>query len=498
MEGFRLEWLNEAHITVTSPGTTILQAQIDAGLPANAPCGGNGSCGKCKVEIRTGTDQPWEWVRACRYTVESDLQIRTHTEQDIRILTGSSAKQTASEQADAGAQKADSYAVAFDIGTTSIVGYLLSGDGQREIAAQGRLNPQVKFGADVISRLGYATEHGPQALSDCVREALNGLITQLCSRAEISRDAVRRISIVGNTCMHHLFLGVSPESLGRAPYSPAVSGAMILKAGEYGLEIHPEGVIYMLPVIAGFVGSDTVACMLADDWQKREKLGLIIDIGTNGELVMGNAQSMIACSTAAGPAFEGAKIQCGMRGTEGAVDRVWLRDGKIEYHVIGETRPRGICGSGIVDLMAVLLEAGIVDETGRMEQSEYTLAEDVVFTQKDVREVQLAKAAISAGITLMARKLGISLEDILEVRIAGAFGNYMNAENACKIGMIPMELLPGIKGVGNAAGEGAKRALAKTYWDTACALAQQTQFLELASIADFQDAFVDALEFPEE
>jgi len=291
---------------------------------------------------------------------------------------------------------------------------------------------------------------------------------------------------------------VSPESLGKAPYMPAVREAKILSAKDCGLEIHPDVKVCLPPVIAGFVGSDTVACMLAESWQRREKLSLMIDIGTNGELVMGNAEDMLACSTAAGPALEGAKISCGMRGAEGAVDRVWIENNAVRFHVIGDAEAKGICGSGIVDLVAVLLETGIIDETGRMEGGEYRLSEKVSFTQKDVREVQLAKAAIRAGIELMARHLGVETGEIEEVSIAGAFGNYMNAENACKIGMIPMELLPKIRGIGNAAGEGAKRILQDAdAWHEACALARKTEFLELASVAEFQDEFVDALEFQE-
>jgi len=494
MSKFRLEWMEEKRISSAESGTTILQARIDAGLSADAPCGGKGSCGKCMVEIREDENKSWRWVKACQYVIESDLQIRAPAEKELNVLvSGESAALSSKTAAVSG-----SYAVAFDIGTTSIVAYLLSMPSGRQIAALGMLNPQVKFGADVISRVAYAMENGVRPLTDCVRKALNDLIDRLCAKTGISRQNICRISIVGNTCMHHLFLGVSPESLGKAPYMPAVREAKILSAKDCGLEIHPDVKVCLPPVIAGFVGSDTVACMLAESWQRREKLSLMIDIGTNGELVMGNAEDMLACSTAAGPALEGAKISCGMRGAEGAVDRVWIENNAVRFHVIGDAEAKGICGSGIVDLVAVLLETGIIDETGRMEGGEYRLSEKVSFTQKDVREVQLAKAAIRAGIELMARHLGVETGEIEEVSIAGAFGNYMNAENACKIGMIPMELLPKIRGIGNAAGEGAKRILQDAdAWHEACALARKTEFLELASVAEFQDEFVDALEFQE-
>ena len=226
----------------------------------------------------------------------------------------------------------------------------------------------------------------------------------------------------------------------------------------------------------------------------------MIDIGTNGEIVLGNRERMIACSTAAGPAFEGAKISCGMRGTRGAIDHVRLEEGKLRWHVIGDCAPVGICGSGLIDLIAALRKSGELDESGRLAcGAEYRLeGTDVVLTQRDVREVQLAKAAISAGIQLLAAQLGVSLAQIEQVHLAGAFGNYMDPDNACAIGLIPMELRDRIHSIGNAAGEGAKRVLMeREAWQRASQLARQAEFLELASLSSFQDEFVDALEFPE-
>jgi len=243
-----------------------------------------------------------------------------------------------------------------------------------------------------------------------------------------------------------------------------------------------------------------VGCMASTRFDRLEELTLMIDIGTNGEMVLGDKNRRIACSTAAGPAFEGAKISCGMRGADGAVDHVTCADGQIRYHVLGEGHGIGLCGSGLLDLVAVLLDQEIIDESGYLEGKEYHLeGTDVVLTQKDVREVQLAKAAIRAGIELLAEKLGVEIEHVRKVYLAGAFGNYLDPASACRIGMIPPVLLDRIQPIGNAAGEGSKlSALSTAEFDYAKTLASGTEFLELASLPNFNDCYVDALEFAEE
>jgi uncharacterized 2Fe-2S/4Fe-4S cluster protein (DUF4445 family) len=289
--------------------------------------------------------------------------------------------------------------------------------------------------------------------------------------------------------MHHLLLGIDPKPLVIPPYMPNVFEALELKNGQ----------VRLLPNIAGFVGGDTVGCMVSTRFDKKEELTLLIDIGTNGEMVLGDKNRRIACSTAAGPAFEGAKISCGMRGAEGAVDHVWLEQGQVKYHVIGDVAPLGLCGSGLLDLVAVLLETEVIDESGYMEDGDFTLCDNVTLTQKDVREVQLAKAAIRAGIELLSEQLGVDVADIQKVLLAGAFGSFLNPASACKIGMIPPVLEDRIQAIGNAAGEGAKLcALSRAEFEYSKQLAQHTEFLELASLPQFQDSYVDALEFTEE
>lgn len=471
---------------VTVPeGTTLLQAQIAAGLQPDAPCGGHGACGKCKVRLSDGRD-----VLACQTPVRRDETVFPAQTGQAQILTASS--HTAPPRPDG----ADAYALAIDIGTTTLAAYLLSGETGAVLASASRLNPQSQFGADVISRLQLALEGKGDGLCRCVRDALAALTMELASSASIAPAEITAAAIVGNTAMHHLLLGIDPAPLVTPPYMPGKKEAMELPAESL---LPTAGTVRMLPNIAGFVGGDTVGCMVATRFDQLEALTLLIDIGTNGEMVLGSSQRRIACSTAAGPAFEGAKISCGMRGAAGAVDHVTHTQGKLSYHVIGDGEAVGLCGSGLLDLTAALLDAGIISESGYLPGGSYQLCPGVTLTQKDVREVQLAKGAIRAGIELLARQLGVAVDDIETVYLAGAFGNYLNPASACRIGMIPPVLQERIVPIGNAAGEGAKLcAVSRADFAYSQHLADTTEFLELASLPEFQDRFVDSLSFSEE
>lgn len=567
---YQVRFMPEGIAAAVEAGASLLEARIAAGLFADAPCGGKGTCGKCRIEYRRPGETAWREGLACRTPVTCDLEARALSGGEaLQVLTdgagaaaagrdpmvrsvwlrvppcprGESASDwsrlcgalsEAAGRADWRASvpvcrglgrllaqtKGDIWAVvsgshvldvraekprvcmaAFDLGTTSIAGYLIDADSGAVLATAGARNPQDRYGGDVISRADYALANGPEALAECARGAVDALLGQMRGRAGVDADSVYGVLIAGNTAMHHLFLGISPVSLVRAPYNPVVSEPLSLNARHYSLSVHPAARLYLLPVIGGFVGADTVGCLLAGDWLHREKLTLMIDIGTNGELVMGDCRRRLACSTAAGPAFEGAKIACGMRGAEGAIDHVTLEGGALTWHVIGGGEARGLCGSGLVDLVAALLRTGELDESGRLQSGDtYRLGDSGVYlTQKDVREVQLAKAAMAAGTALLAGRLGIDINDVEEVNIAGAFGNYIDPDSACAIGLIPEALRQKLVPVGNAAGEGAKLALMdRSLWRAARTLAETTEFLELATLPDFQDEFVDQLGFPEE
>ena len=391
------------------------------------------------------------------------------------------------------------YTAAFDVGTNFIAGYLLRAGGTTTETTAGMQNPQMRYGEDVIQRAKCALKRGTEVLATSIRGAIDHLIGRLCSNAGIERRSVYAISLVGNTCMHHLFLGISPEALLKVPYSPVIREGLMLQAADYGIEAHAEAILLMPPVIAGFLGSDTVGSMLTCHWERQEKLTLLIDIDTNGEIVLGNRHQMVACSVAAGPAFEGDAIGCGMRTVKGAIDRVFLSDDAVQFHVLGERAPKGICGSGLIDLLAILRRLGEIDESGRLRSgSEYVLPGTAIsLSQKDIRELQMAKGAICAGIRLLCWKLNVAVEEIERVYIAGTFGSYIYPESACIIGLFPMELRHKITHIGNAAGEGARLVLQDLdAWELAETFSSKTEYLSLPAVPQFRDEFLEGMKFP--
>lgn len=483
----KLTILDQNRVIEVPAGTNLLEALRENGLHPDAPCGGRGKCGKCKV-IVDGAEK-----LACQTVVDRDMMLALPHQDSARILTDA---RTASVEPDG----ANRYCIAFDLGTTTVVAYLMDGTTGKLLSKTSCMNPQAQFGADVISRIEYAMEGHAKELSGCIREALSELTQRAAKQAGISPADITAASIVGNTAMHHLLLEIDPKPLTVPPYMPNVSEGLTLSPAGL-LPISPAGTVRILPNIAGFVGADTVGCLLATRLDTLDDLTLMIDIGTNGEMVLGNKNRRIACSTAAGPAFEGAKIECGMRGAPGAVDHVTVENGELRFHVIGEGESVGLCGSGLLDLIAALLETGEISESGRMESGNtYQLdGTRVYLTQKDVREVQLAKAAIRTGIELMCKRMGVRVEDIRQVLLAGAFGNYLDPKSACAIGMIPPVLRERIIPIGNAAGEGAKMAVLNAgEYEYSKGLARDTEFLELASMPEFNDCYVDCLCFEEE
>ena len=483
----KLTILDQNRVIEVPAGTNLLEALRENGLHPDAPCGGRGKCGKCKV-IVDGAEK-----LACQTVVDRDMMLALPHQDSARILTDA-------QTADVTPDGANRFCIAFDLGTTTVVAYLMDGTSGKLLSKTSCMNPQAQFGADVISRIEYAMEGHAKELSGCIREALSELTQTAAKQAGISPADITAASIVGNTAMHHLLLEIDPKPLTVPPYMPNVSEGLTLSPAGL-LPISPAGTVRILPNIAGFVGADTVGCLLATRLDTLDDLTLMIDIGTNGEMVLGNKNRRIACSTAAGPAFEGAKIECGMRGAPGAVDHVTVENGKLRFHVIGEGEAVGLCGSGLLDLIAALLETGEISESGRMESGNtYQLdGTRVYLTQKDVREVQLAKAAIRAGIELMCKRMGVRVEDIRQVLLAGAFGNYLDPKSACAIGMIPPVLRERIIPIGNAAGEGAKMAVLNAgEYEYSKGLARKTEFLELASMPEFNDCYVDCLCFEEE
>jgi len=417
--------------------------------------------------------------------------------------------------------------IAFDIGTTTVVGFLMDLESGERLAVSSLLNPQTKYGADVVSRILFSTQSdsGLQTLQQEIVGALNKIISDTTHAVAVAPESIYGMTVVGNTTMYHLFLGISPAALGRMPYVPAASAALYLPAKELGIAIRPEAHVWVLPNIAGWVGADTVGVVLATDLPNHEEVALAIDIGTNGEMVLGSHQRLIACSTAAGPAFEGAHLSCGMRAAEGAIDVVSM-DGDVRWHTIGESAPKGICGSGLVDLIAEMLRTGIINSTGTMQDGQALRANDqsrlaerilqegrqrafllvpaaegaggrpIKVTQRDVRELQLAKGAIRAGVQILMKELGVSPEEVKRLYLAGAFGNYIRPASALAIGLVPQFPNAKIIPVGNAAGSGARMALLSiSARERASRIPEQVQYLELSGRPDFQDEFAGAMLF---
>ena len=490
---YKITFAEEGISVLAEEGITVFEAQIQAGLTPDAYCGGKGKCGKCKVVIEG------QEVLACQTAVQKDMTVYTgHKKEEAQILVSGTGKRVPFAPGKLPGELKKPLLGAVDIGSTSVVAYLMDGRNGALIGTKSALNPQRQFGADVVNRCSYAMENGAEILSGCIRSTVNILFRELAKEAERVPEDIVRIVMVGNSCMHHLFLEIPTKKLALAPYTPEVTNALELKASDYGIHVHPNAQLWWLPNIGGFVGADTVGCLVASDMDTNEKMTLLIDIGTNGELVLGNRDGMISCSTAAGPAFEGAKITCGMRGSAGAIDHVRIKDGELKAHVIGGGEALGICGSGLLDGAACLLKQGRIDETGRLTEP-YYFTSRVFLNQRDIRELQLAKAAIAAGIQILCQKKGIRTEDIERVLIAGAFGNYLDPASACAIGMLPSVLLDRITSIGNAAGEGTRiAAVNREQFERSKALAEKTEFVELALDVEFQEVYVDEMGFPEE
>jgi uncharacterized 2Fe-2S/4Fe-4S cluster protein (DUF4445 family) len=407
--------------------------------------------------------------------------------------------------------------LAIDLGTTKLAAYLVELETGRTLARAGALNPQIAHGEDVLSRIAYAnqTAAARRALQQVLVDELNRLAGDLCREAGYERDAVVDCVVVGNTAMHHLFAGLPVRQLGQAPYVAAVSGALELRASEVGLQLAPAATLYTPPLIAGYVGADHVAMLLATGTSQADGTVLALDIGTNTEISLAHRGRLWSCSTASGPAFEGAHISNGMRAGPGAIERVHYRGEGFDVQTVDGRPPVGVCGSGILDAVAQSLEAGIVNRRGGLVRSHPLVAcdngsaacvlvpaartghhRDIVFTREDVGEIQLAKGAIRAGTELLLEAAGVAVSDLDEVVVAGAFGTYLDVRSAIRVGLLPA-LLPGrFRQVGNAAGAGARRLLLSSAARRAAAeLPGRVQYLELTTHAEFGDHFAEAVTF---
>ena len=484
--------LRDGRETVVSAqtGETILEALARAGIAVSAPCGGLGRCRKCAVRAtgalacEDGARLDEQTVLACRTRLDGDARVCLSESKAEILQTGISTGNETDGEAGLG--------VSVDVGTTTLAAYLVERSTGRVLASDARLNPQRPHGADVISRLSFAIEGEENAalLQREILAAIDEMTRSMLERVERAGEGIRCRALVGNTVMMHLLGGYPARSLAFAPFTPAYTALHEKTLG--GVRTILGG------CISGYVGADTLAAALACGLDERGENAMLIDIGTNGEIMLKKDGRYFACSCAAGPAFEGAHIACGTGAVAGAIDHARIENGEIVYTTIGGGEATGVCGSGLIDLTAALLERGDITPMGRMGE-DVRLSGRVYLARSDIREVQLAKAAIASGIRILAEQAGAALADIEKVYLAGGFGNFIGLDSACRIGLLPAELREKIVPVGNAAGSGSVRLLvSERARRRAEALRQATRCVELAATPDFNDVYTDELLFEDE
>lgn len=499
--------------TTPHAGESLLSVLQRTGAPLSAPCGGKGTCGHCKVMVREGDKASYRL--ACR-TIACDSMEAIVEDQGAMQVEGTEALRPH----EAAANNARNHGcgqhlgLAADIGTTTLVTYLTDLSTGEPIASYGTENPQTAFGADVVARIEAARSPAAlRAMGQSVCEAIGSSAQQLCIAIGTTPQSIERIAFCGNTVMEHLVCGIDPAPIGMHPFEPsALFGDERPMASDFPANTESA---YLAPCISGYVGGDIVAGLLTLGIADRKETALLIDIGTNGEMALGDASGIACCAAAAGPAFEGAGIACGMAALPGAVCHVSPDEDGFRLEVIGNIPPKGLCGSGLLDALACMIAIGVVDETGRMlkpDEAEGSLAalldessgqatcylddsRSIYLTQEDVRKVQLAKGAIRAGIETLIRTAGLSYEDIDDVYLAGGFGTHLSPASALELGLIPPALAAKVQPVGNAAGKGAIMLLDDECRRKAQAIAGICEYLELSTSSIFNDLFIESMGF---
>ena len=507
------------YVTVM-PGITVLEGLRTGGfLHVEAPCGGSGRCGRCLAKI-TGEVSPISPRERALLTPgdERRLMCLTVIQGDCTVELGQGSLTAAEEGLSRFVSQGGGTGLgaAVDIGTTTVVLHLCSRATGETLATVSAGNAQRSFGADVIARVQHAMEHpdGLAAQTAAIRTQLAELLARACRQANRSPSEVEEVYVAGNTVMEHLFAGLSPAGIAVAPFTPASLFGNTVPAEIFGLGTSPDATLTLAPCVSGYVGGDITAGLMAVDAAHSEQPVLFVDVGTNGEMALGDQTGLLCCSTAAGPAFEGACISCGMAAVPGAIDKVWLENDQICCSVLGGGQALGLCGSGLLDALAVLLKLEIVDETGRLLPADeapaqfadrlegegrfvrFHLTEHVWVSAEDVRRLQLAKAAIAAGIETLMEEKGLTAADISVFYLAGGFGSFLRPESAAAIGLFPSDLLPKLHVVGNSAGAGARAALlSKEARHALTATQGLCEYLELSGLAQFNDAYLDHMIF---
>jgi uncharacterized 2Fe-2S/4Fe-4S cluster protein (DUF4445 family) len=505
-------------------GRTILSYLQELGIDINASCGGEGKCGQCLIEVecapgtlsdKTEAENKFVHEDTCRLAclarvLKTDEHIYVRVpRRTYYVLESGEYKEIAlepfvhiegervfCESEDIGEYTGAIYGIALDIGTTTLAVYLIDLESGKVSSVISKGNPQAKYGNNVISRIEFARK-GQGILEQEIRTAANELIATMTEPSKVCEMVV-----VGNPVMRDLFFGYSVESLGKSPYEPLSVKPVSKTAKELGLEANPEARVYGLPLIGSFVGADALAVVLATEMYKSEsdKICMAIDIGTNTEIALGNKDRLIATSCAAGPAFEGAGIACGIGGVSGAIKEVKIENfGEVKYKTIDNAAvPVGVCGSGLIDALAELLDKKLIDGRGKFygAEKEFRIAEGIKLLEKDIDQLNLAKTAVAVGIKVLLRRYGVEFEDIDSIFLAGGFVNFTNTEHAIRIGLLPDVERGKVKKVGNAAIEGARQALiSKTKREDAEAVAKRIEHIKLEEEDNFMGLFVSELYF---
>ena len=456
------------------------------------------------------------WRLACQANPNGDLIVYLPGQDNLVTTPAFKAELAAGIIPDAtGSRPRKGHGIAIDLGTTKIAGYLLDLCDGSILSTNAVANPQAFYGDDVISRITYAmgSPANGKRLKKTATRAIDELILHLCGESDVEPEKIKKVAICGNTAMHHLLLGLPVAQLARAPYLPRVKDPVNIRATELGLKSVADAGVYLLPNIGGYVGGDHVAVLAATQAQDILKTTLIVDIGTNTEISLVAAGHITSVSCASGPAFEGGHIEHGMKASSGAIDRIVIKDGRVKYMTIGKAPPAGICGSGMLDAVAQMIDAGVIDDGGRMDKGHDLVrtqggksavliagrdrsanGEDIVITQGDIRELQLAKAAIRTGINVLLKSAGLAAPDVKRIIIAGTFGNYIDIKSAIRVGMLPDLPVRRFSQVGNAAGAGTCMVLVSAKArKKAGAMARRVKYLELADRPDFMELYVEAL-----
>lgn len=489
----RVNFVVEGKAADVEPGTTIAEAAVAAGVSISLPCGGQGRCGRCSVTIGGETKRR---VLACQTKVEGDLVVTTQAPAEKNRVVGATdyRKIPIRDRTPVG----KGYGMAVDIGTTTVAIEVVDMEERLALYRATSVNLQRSRGEDILSRMEYSAAGGTTELRALILSTINDMLETFTEGGK----KINAVCISGNTVMTHLFMGVDPSPIREPPYMPLFVKAETT-GKESGLDISPDAAIYTMPAISSYVGGDIVSDIVASDLDLKDEMSMLIDVGTNGEIALGNGEMMLVCSSSAGPAFEGAKMTSGMLAQLGAIDGVRIKDGEVSYTVIGGGKPKGICGSGIIDLIAQMFADGMLDRRGNLTERSgaangvFTVAPGIFITQSEIMDIMLTKAAIYSAARTLVRKVGIEFSDLKSIYIAGGFGNFINLDSAVEMGLFPDVDRSKYVYMGNASLtgavnyllSGATRARTDRIADTAT-------YLDLSSEPAFYDEYMSAQFLP--